>query len=504
MGVVIGVDAGTTGVRALAVDEGGRQVAMSYRELRQHLPRPGWVEHDPAEIWLAVQETLAEVVGAVTRLGHAVAAIGVTNQRETVVAWDRRTGTALAPAIVWSDRRTSRRCTELEEQGHLGLVRGRTGLVLDPYFSASKAEWLLGPGGVRRGPDLALGTVDSWVVWNLTGGSTFATDASNASRTMLFDIVERSWSDELCALFGVPVSALAEVRPSAGRFGITARGVAGSLATGVPISGVAGDQAAALFGQACVHQGMVKCTYGTGAFVLANVGAHTPEPVEGLLTSVAWDLSGVGRVAPAERLAYALEGSVFSAGSAIQWLRDGLGIIKAASEIGPLAGSVPDSGGLVLVPAFTGLGAPWWDPLARGALVGVSGGVGRAYLARATLEAIAYQIRDVIDAMVDALGEPLGSVRVDGGASVADELLQMQADLLGIPVARPRCVETTALGAAQLAGLAEGVWSSLEEVAACWVPDVEFAPHISRASADARQAAWRAAVARSLAWARPG
>lgn len=501
MGVVIGVDAGTTGVRALAVDESGRPVAMAYRELSQHLPRPGWVEHDAGEIWRAVQATLAAVATELDGLGRAVAAIGITNQRETVVAWDRRSGFALAPAIVWSDRRTALRCAELEEAGHLGLVRARTGLVLDPYFSGTKAEWLLGPGGVQAGPDLALGTVDTWVLWNLSGGKVFATDASNASRTMLFDITELAWSDELCDLFGVPVGALAEVRPSAGRFGVSAAGAAGPLPSGVPISGVAGDQAAALFGQACFVPGMAKCTYGTGAFVLANVGRHPPTPADGLLTSVAWDLSGNPGVPAGERLTYAMEGSVFCAGSAIGWLRDGLKLISAAGEISALARSVPDSGGLVMVPAFTGLGAPWWDPLARGALVGVTGGAGKAQLARAVLEAISHQVRDVTGAMSDALAEPLGCLRVDGGVSAAGELLQIQADQLGIPVTRPICIETTALGAAQLAGLAEGMWGSLEELASCWAPDLEFAPRISRAAAEARHGAWRAAVARSLAWA---
>lgn len=498
--MVIGIDAGTTGVRALAVDETGRPVTMAYRELHQHYPRPGWVEHDPAEIWAAVQATLGSVAAELGSLGQPIAAIGVTNQRETVVAWDRRSGMPMAPAIVWSDRRTAGRCAELAGAGHLGRVRARTGLVLDPYFSATKAEWLLGPGGVGRSPDLALGTVDSWVCWNLSEGRVFATDASNASRTMLFDIVERAWSEELCDLFGVPASALAEVRPTAGRLGLTA---AGLLSSQVPISGVAGDQSAALFGQACTRPGMAKCTYGTGAFVLANVGPAPPEPAEGLLSGVAWDLGGVTGVAPVEQIAYAIEGSVFSAGSAITWLRDGLGILSAASEISALSRSVPDSGGLVMVPAFTGLGAPWWDPAARGALVGVTGGAGRAQLARAALEAIAHQVRDVIDAMGDALGEPLGCLRVDGGVSAADELLGVQADLLGIEVARPSCIETTALGAAQLAGLAEGVWGSLAELAACWAPDVEVTPRISRSAADVRHTAWREAVVRSLAWATP-
>lgn len=502
MGVVVGIDAGTTGVRSVAFDEGGKPVATAYRRLTQHFPRPGWVEHDPREIWDAVRSTLGSVTAELTGRNRAVASIGVTNQRETVVAWDRRSGVPLAPAIVWSDRRTAGRCAELEAAGHLAMVRRATGLVLDPYFSATKAEWLLGPGGLDVGPDLALGTVDSWVVWNLTGGASFVTDASNASRTMLFDITGLCWSDDLCRLFGVPLRALADVGPSAGRVGVSTAGVAGGLAAGVAVSGVAGDQAAALFGQACHLAGMAKCTYGTGAFVLANVGPLPPPPARGLLTSVAWDLSGAPGVAEDRRLAYALEGSVFSAGSAIDWLRDGLGVISGVAEVGPLAATAPDSGGLVLVPAFSGLGAPWWDPFARGALVGVSAGVGRAQLARACLEAIAHQVRDVTDAMDGALGTGLACLRVDGGVSVVELLCQMQADLLGIPVARPVVTETTALGAALLAGLAEGVWGSLGEVAACWAPDVEVPARLSRAAADRRHAAWHDGLARSLSWAR--
>lgn len=506
MAVVVGVDAGTTGVRALAVDERGSPVTGAYRELTQHYPRPGWVEHDPVEIWEKVRSALASVAGELAGAGQAVAAVGVANQRETVVAWDRRHGAPRHRAIVWQDRRTADRCRELEEGGHLPLVRARTGLVLDPYFSATKAEWLLHSGGVAPGPDLVLGTVDSWVLWNLTGGpdgGVLATDPSNASRTLLYDIVERRWSEELCQLFGVPAGALAEVRPTSGRLGLTGAGLAGDLPGGVPVSGLAGDQAAALFGQACLSPGMAKATYGTGTFVLVNVGPSPPPPAEGLLTSVAWDLAGAP--APARGadggLAYALEGSIFATGSAIQWLADGLGIIAGAAEIGPLAASVPDSGGAVVVPAFNGLGSPWWDPWARGAVVGLTRGVGRAQLARAVLEAMAYQTRDVVDAMAAAGGAPLACLRVDGGASVVDLLLQLLADQLGVPVTRPRATETTALGAAFLAGLAEGVWASLEEVASCWAVDVEATPTTSRAGTRSGHATWLRALERSRGWA---
>lgn len=520
MAVVLAVDAGTTGVRAVAVDEHGRVAGSAYREMTQHFPRPGWVEHDPVEIWQSVQATLGQVVATQRQ---AVAALGVANQRETVVAWDRRSGRPLHPAIVWQDRRTAARCAQLAEAGHQDLVRSRTGLVLDPYFSATKAEWMLGEGGVEAGPDLALGTVDSWILWNLTGGpdrGVFATDASNASRTMLFDIGERRWSEELCALFGVPLSALAQVVPSSGRTGSTSGGAVPGLAPGTPVSGLAGDQAAALFGQACVRAGMAKNTYGTGSFVLANIGPAPGPPVEGLLTSVAWDLSGApaaarpqsarsarsARSAHSARsaspdVAYALEGSIFSTGSAIQWLRDGLGIIDQAAEIGPLAASVETSDGVVVVPAFSGLGSPWWDPWARGAIVGLSRGTGRGQVARAVLEAMAHQTRDVVDHMAAATGSKIEGLRVDGGASVLDLMLQIQADQLGVAVARPQITETTALGAAFLAGLAEEVWGCLDDIEASWRLDAELLPAISRAGADARHAHWHRALDRARAWA---
>jgi glycerol kinase len=490
MGVVVALDAGTTGVRAIAFDHGGTVVTSAYRELTQHFPRPGWVEHDADEIWTSVGAVLAEVAGALEDGGAGpVAALGITNQRETAVVWERRTGRPLHRAIVWQDRRTADRCAELESAGHLPLVRARTGLVLDPYFTATKLEWLIRSGAVSPGPDVAAGTVDAWVLWNLTGGAVHATDVSNASRTLLLDIGSRRWSDELCELFGIPLAMLPEVRPSSGRLGTTAAAVPG-LGAGVPISGIAGDQQAALFGQACFTPGMTKNTYGTGSFVLMNVGETCPEPVPGLLTTVAWELAG-GEVA------YAYEGAIFTTGAAIQWLRDGLGVIEEAAATGPLAASVPDSDGVVLVPAFTGLGSPWWDPLARGAVFGITRGTTRAHLARAVVDAMAFQTRDVVEAMTEASGHTVTALRADGGASVMDLLLQLQADQLRVPVARPAVRDTTALGAAYLAGLAEGFWGSLDDVTANWALDVELAPDPGAApAADAAYARWRDAVGR--------
>ncbi|HEY9556337.1 MAG TPA: glycerol kinase GlpK [Acidimicrobiales bacterium] len=492
MTVVIAIDAGTTGVRAVAVDEHGRAVGYSYRELTQHYPRPGWVEHDAAEIWAAVQATLAELAGS---LHQTIAAVGITDQRETVVAWDRRTGEPCHRAIVWQDRRTAARCDELRDGGHEPRVRELTGLVLDPYFSATKMEWILGEGGVERGADLALGTVDAWVLWNLTGGAdggVFATEASNASRTMLFDIRSLAWSEELIDLFGVPASALAEVRPSSGRFGETVEGC--GLPAGIPVSGMAGDQQAALFGQACLEPGMTKNTYGTGSFVLMNVGDTCPAPVDGLLTTVAWTLADGAR-------AYALEGAVFVTGAAVQWLRDGLGIIASAEEVEALAATVPSTDGCFLVPAFTGLGSPWWDPYARGAVVGITRGTGRGHLARAVLESMSLQTRDVVEAMSVASGHPIRALKADGGAAANDLLLQIQADHLQVPVSRPVVAETTALGAAYLAGLAEGVWGSTDDITSNWQLDATFDPAIDPADADALHERWCAAVARARGWA---
>jgi glycerol kinase len=500
--VIVAIDAGTTGVRSLAVSAAGAVVASRYREFTQHFPRPGWVEHDAEEIWEAVQATLRDLAETLT---EPIAAIGITNQRETIVAWSRSSGRPLHRAIVWQDRRTADRCEELAD--HLPRVRRLTGLVLDPYFSGSKLEWLFRHGGVERTADLAVGTVDSWLIWKLTGGRAHVTDPSNASRTMLYDIVERHWSDELCDLFGVPMGALPEVRPSCGRFGTTTTGCAAGA--GIAVSGLAGDQQSALFGQACFDVGMTKNTYGTGSFVLMNVGEDCPPPSEGLLTTIGWtvpasvfgDTAGNPSARGGDVTHYALEGAIFVTGATVQWLRDGLEIIDDAAETGPLAESVEDSAGAVMVPAFTGLGSPWWDPHARGTIVGLTRGVTRAHLARAAVEAMAFQTRDVVESMSTASGRTVAELRVDGGAAVMPLLLQLQADQLGVPVTRPASTETTALGAAYLAGLAEGVWSTVAEVQDAWVVDARVEPSADRASADAAYGQWLRAVERSRSWA---
>ncbi len=463
MARILAMDAGTTGVTALVLDEGGTVLARGYREFPQYFPRPGWVEHEPDEIWVAVLTACADALAAAGTAPTGVTAVGITNQRETVVVWDRTTLRPLARAIVWQDRRTAADCDALREAGQAELIRDRTGLVIDAYFSGTKLAWLLRhDDGVRAAADrgtLAFGTVDSWVVARLTGGRVHATDPSNASRTMLFDITRGGWSDELCALLGVPPAVLPEVRPNAGAFGTT--DPEAFFGAAVPITGVAGDQQAALFGQGCWRPGMSKNTYGTGSFVLLNTGTQ-PAASQRLLTTVAWDLG--------DGLVYALEGSIFATGATVQWLRDGLGVIAAAAETGPLAASVPDTGDVYLVPAFAGLGAPHWDPYARGTLVGLTRGTTAAHLARAAVEAMAFQTRDVVDAMSVDAGVALDELRVDGGASAMDLLCQFQADVLGVPVARPTVSETTALGAGFLAGLGAGVWSSTAELASVWRP----------------------------------
>ena len=485
MGVVLAIDAGTTGVRTRAVFDDGQKSFSVYREFPQYFPHPGWVEHDASEIWTAVVATLSEVI---SRLTEPVAAIGITNQRETVVAWNRRTGIPCAHAIVWQDRRTAERCTELAP--HLDTVRRITGLVLDPYFSGTKAAWLIENAQLAPIEHLCIGTIDSWLVWKLTAGQSFVTDPSNASRTMLFDINSMQWSEEMCELLRVPMSTLPQVRPSSSRYGVTTD--VDGVPNGIAISGIAGDQQSALFGQACTSVGMAKNTYGTGSFVLLNVGTQCPAPSEGMLTTVAWDLSDGKPV-------YALEGAIFVTGAAVQWLRDGLGIISSSEEVGTLAESVPDSGGVFVVPAFTGLGAPWWDPYARGTIVGITRGTTRAHIARAVVDAMVYQTQDAIEAMASAGGVQLAELRVDGGASVMNAMLQRQANALGVPVLRPTDHETTALGAAYLAGLAEGVWANLDEIGQLWTLDQRFEPEPSDSSHDM----WLRAVDRSRNWATP-
>ncbi len=494
MALLIAIDAGTTGVRSMAVNEAGSEVAYAYRSFPQHFPGPGLVEHDPNDIWDATVATLDELCASLRALDDgqmpAVTAIGITNQRETVVAWDRRSSQPLARALVWQDVRTASRCEELESAGHLGEVRRRTGLVLSPYFSGTKAEWLLRDGRVSASADLALGTVDSWLMWRLSGGSAFVTDPTNASRTLLYDINDGAWSAPMCDLLSVPMHALAEIHPSAGRFCVTADTTA--LGPGIAISGVAGDQQAALFGQGCHDVGMAKNTYGTGSFVLMNVGDRCPEPVDGLLTTVAWDL-GSGP-------AFALEGSIFATGSAVGWLTDVLAGANDANEIEMLARSVADSAGVVVVPAFAGLGSPWWDPTARGAIMGLTFATTPAHIARATIESMALQTRDVVETMSAAAGGQIAELRIDGGAAVNNLLCSIQADQLGAPVSRPIVTETTALGAAMLAGLAEGVWSSPAEAASVWKMERRFEPSGDQAEADRLHTLWRQTLERTRRW----
>ena len=493
MTVVLAIDAGTTGVRTIAFADDGSVVAQAYREFTQYFPQPGLVEHDADEIWTAVATVLAEVAGIVRSIGHSIAGIGITDQRETIVVWDRTTGAPLHRAIVWQDRRTAARCDQLEREGLLPEVRRTTGLVLDPYFSASKLEWLFTTGGVRS-DSVMVGTIDSWLVHRLTGGAVHATDVTNASRTMLFDIGTLTWSPSMCELFGVPIDALPLVVPSSGRLAVTSSD--SPVGAGIPISGIAGDQQASLFGEACFEPGMAKNTYGTGSFVLMNVGPRLPDPVDGLLTTIAWAFDDPsGTMMPT----YAYEGAVFVSGSAVQWLRDGLGIITTSAEITALAESVDDSGGVVLVPAFTGLGSPWWDPRARGSVFGITRGTTRAHLARATIDSIVLQTADVVDAMSAASGFPVVELRADGGGA-SDLVLQLQADALGVTIRRPVVTETTAFGAAALAAIAEGVWEGPARVSAEWRSDAVFEPRPDE-TLDARRAQWRRAVERSLDWA---
>jgi glycerol kinase len=497
MTALLALDQGTTSSRALVFGEEGALLGMAQRELRQIFPRPGWVEHDPVEIWESQLAVAREALAKAGRAAREVAALGIANQRETVVLWERATGRPLANAIVWQDRRTAPACARLRAAGHEELFAARTGLTLDPYFSGTKLAWLLDEiPGARQAAEagrLAAGTVDAWLVWNLTGGAVHATDATNASRTLLYDLASGGWDAELAALLDTPLALLPEIRPSGALYGETAAGLFDSA---IPIAGVLGDQQAALFGQACFAPGMAKTTYGTGAFLLVNTGARPVRSAHGLLASPAWRLPGTA--GQPGRTEFALEGSVFVAGAAVQWLRDGLKLIGAAAEIEALAANVPDSGGVHLVPAFTGLGAPHWDPAARGALLGLTRGTTAAHVARATLEGIAHQVADVLEAM-ESDGVPLAELRVDGGAAANDLLLQIQADLAGLPVARPRVRETTALGAAYMAGLTAGAFSDREEIAAHWKLDRRFEPAIGEDERRERRARWAKAVAAARA-----
>ena len=492
VGCVLAIDQGTTGTTALVLDARGVVRGRGYAELPQHFPRPGWVEHDGDEIWRSVVSAVKRSLAAARLPPRRLAAIGITNQRETTLVWDRASGRPLAPAIVWQDRRTADACAALARRGLEPDVRRRTGLRLDPYFSATKLAWLLShhPHVARlakRGR-VAFGTVDSWLLWNLTAGATHATDPTNASRTLLYHIGRQAWDEHLLDLFHVPSTVLPTVMPSSGRFGVT-RAVPG-LPDGIPIAGNAGDQQAALFGQGCVSAGQSKNTYGTGCFLLLHLGQHLRRSRAGLLTTVA--------CGPRGEPAYALEGSVFIAGAALQWLRDGLGLLASAAESETLARQVPDAGGVVLVPAFVGLGAPYWRPDVRGAVFGLTRGTGRAHLARAALESLAFQTRDVIEAMARDAGRRIRTLRVDGGASANDLLMQYQADLLGVAVERPRVVETTALGAGLLAGLGVGFWGSHRDLARARQVDRVFRPRHDRRWREAEVRRWKSAVAALL------
>ena len=490
---ILALDQGTTSSRAIVFDDGGRIVTVAQKEFRQIFPHAGWVEHDPQEIWASQVGVAIEALGRAGLRPRDIAAIGITNQRETTIVWDRETGEPIANAIVWQDRRTAEYCERLKADGAGALIQARTGLLIDAYFSASKIHWLLEhvPGARARANagKLAFGTVDSWLIWKLTGGTRHVTDVSNASRTMLFDIHRCAWDEELLRLFDVPASMLPEVRSSSEIYGPAST----SLGLGdIPIAGVAGDQQAALFGQMCRQPGMSKNTYGTGCFMLQNVGT-TPRPsTHQLVSTIAWQIGG--------RTEYALEGSVFIGGAVVQWLRDGLGIIRTAAEIEPLAASVPDTGGVLLVPAFAGLGAPHWDPFARGTIVGITRGTTAAHIARAALESIALQVADLVDAMSADSGLALSELRVDGGAAANNMLMQLQADILGAPVVRPAVTETTALGAAYLAGLAVGVWPSADALTGQWQMDRRFDPTMDASQARHLRERWHKAVERAKGW----
>lgn len=492
---ILALDQGTTSSRAILFDREGRPLAMKSQEFRQIYPQPGWVEHDPPDIWQTQLKAAQAVLNEAGVRAEDIAAIGVTNQRETTLLWERETGKPVHRAIVWQDRRTAAICDRLKAQGLEPAVRAKTGLVLDPYFSATKLTWLFEThpelkARAERG-ELAFGTVDTWLIWKLSGGKVHATDPSNASRTLLFNLRTLTWDDELLEWFGVPKAILPEVRPSSGIFGDTLPDWFGAP---VSIAGVAGDQQAALFGQAGFRPGMAKNTYGTGAFLLMNTGARPVLSEKGLLTTVAWRIG--------DQVWYALEGSIFIAGAVVQWLRDELGLIARADETEAHARAVEDTGGVYFVPAFTGLGAPYWDPYARGVIVGLTRGTGRHHLIRAALESIAYQSRDVLEIMQKEAGLKLDALRVDGGAAQNDWLMQFQADVLNVAVDRPIVHETTALGAAYLAGLAVGYWESLEEIEALWKMDRRFEPAITEEERQKRYSGWLRAVERAKGWAR--
>jgi glycerol kinase len=491
---ILALDQGTTSSRAIVFDQQGNIVSSAQKEFGQIYPQPGWVEHDPREIWSTQAGVAAEAVTHAGLGAHEIAAIGITNQRETTVIWDRKTGQPVYNAIVWQDRRGAALCEALQERGLTAAIRAKTGLPVDAYFSATKIRWILdNVAGVRaraEAGELAFGTVDSWLVWNLTQGALHITDVTNASRTMLFDIHKREWDDELLAALEIPRALLPEVRASSEVYGMTHPSL---FAAPIPIAGIAGDQHAALFGQMCIQPGMVKNTYGTGCFLVMNTGSTPIESSNSLVTTIAWQIG--------ERVDYALEGSIFIGGAVVQWLRDGLGLIRDAAAVETLARSVADSDGVYLVPAFAGLGAPHWNARARGSLFGATRGTTAAHLARAALDSIAFQSIDVLRAMEADAGRPIAELRVDGGAVANDLLMQIQADLLGIDVVRPKVIETTALGAAYLAGLAVGYWSSIEQIAGQWRPEHHFTAEIAPEEARRRLRGWHRAVDAAKIWA---
>lgn len=490
---ILALDQGTTSSRAILFDHNGGIVSVAQKEFGQIFPQPGWVEHDAEEIWSTQIGVVNEALARAGLRASDVAALGITNQRETVVIWDRKTGRPIHNAIVWQDRRTAGLCDQLRADGLVDTFQQKTGLLIDAYFSGTKVKWLLDhvEGARERAErgELAFGTIDSWLVWNLTGGELHLTDASNASRTLLYNIHTGEWDDELLRILDVPRAILPVVRPSSEVYGETAQGLFGDR---IRVAGIAGDQQAALFGQACLQPGMAKNTYGTGCFMLLNTGEKAVPSTNQLLTTVAWKRGG--------RTDYALEGSIFVAGAVVQWLRDGLGIIRTSAEVEALATSVPDNGGVYLVPAFVGLGAPHWDSYARGAMLGLTRGSTAGHIARAALESIAYQTADVLDAMQQDAGLQLSELRVDGGASANNLLMQFQADVLGVPVVRPKITETTALGAAYLAGLAVDYWKGEEEIAAQWGVDQRFEPRMAVGQRESLLAGWRKAVERSRRW----
>ncbi|KPH11380.1 glycerol kinase GlpK [Chryseobacterium sp. ERMR1:04] len=491
--LILALDQGTTSSRAILFNHSGEIEYISQKSFEQIFPTPGWVEHDPNEIWSSQISVAAEIIAKAGISGLEVAAIGITNQRETTIVWDKETGEPIYNAIVWQDRRTSKYCDELKEQGHTDMIKKKTGLVLDAYFSATKLKWILDHvDGAREKAEagkLCFGTVDTWLVWKLTRGKMFITDVSNASRTMLLNIHTLDWDNELLELFNIPRAILPEVKQSSEIYGETATTL---FSTKIPIAGIAGDQQAALFGQMCTTPGMVKNTYGTGCFLLMNTGKEAVESKNNLLTTVAWKING--------EVNYALEGSVFVGGAAIQWLRDGLKLINSAEEINDLAKTVEDNGGVYFVPALTGLGAPYWDQYARGTIVGVTRGTTNGHIARATLEGIAFQVYDIVKAMEADSGRPSLELRVDGGASASDLLMQIQSDLFSVKITRPKTLETTALGAAYLAGLAVGYWKNIDEIQSQWIVDKDFHPQLEKEKSAQMVHFWHKAVKRSQNW----